>query len=149
MRRESAHTRKQAANWACRPSGAWMEAALPAAGLRLSPPAGLRKPAAWPCACCRLVAGACWSRQPGSEELEGHFARRINLDLCFHGGVGCGVFICYDQQLVEGRRLVAEKPVLEEGALSAPGSEVLDSLHLVHALAAVPKLGPAREVIAS
>ena len=39
--------------------------------------------------------------------------------------------------------------MLEEGALSAPGSEVLDSLHLVHALARVPKLGSVHEVVAS
>ena len=39
--------------------------------------------------------------------------------------------------------------MLEEGAFSAPGSKVLDGLHLVHALAGVPELGPMREVIAS
>ena len=39
--------------------------------------------------------------------------------------------------------------MLEEGALSAPSSEVLDGLHLVHALARVAQLGPAREVVAS
>src|SRR3954463_8014452 len=39
--------------------------------------------------------------------------------------------------------------MLEEGAFSAPGGEVLDGLHLVHALARVSKLGPTREVIAS
>ena len=38
--------------------------------------------------------------------------------------------------------------MLEEGALSAPGGEVLDSLHVVHALAGVPKLAPACEVVA-
>ena len=38
--------------------------------------------------------------------------------------------------------------MLEEGALSAPGGELLDSLHLVHALAGVPELAPAREVVA-
>ena len=54
-----------------------------------------------------------------------------------------------DQQLVEGLGLVAEESVLEEGALSAPGSEVLDGLHLVHTLARVLQLGPAREVVAS
>ena len=43
----------------------------------------------------------------------------------------------------------AEELVLEEGAFSAPDGEVLDSLHLVHALAGVPKLGPTREVVAS
>ena len=52
----------------------------------------------------------------GPRSWRSHFARCINLDLCLHGGVGCGIFICYDQQLVEGRRLVAEKPMLEEGA---------------------------------
>ena len=62
-------------------------------------------------------------------------------------GISCTVRC--DQQLVEGLRLVVEELVLEEGAFSAPGSEVLDSLHLVHALAGVPKLGPAREVVAS
>ena len=71
------------------------------------------------------------------------------MDLCLHGGVGRGILVCYDQQLVEGLWLVAEEPVLEEGAFSAPGGEVLDSLHLVHALARVPKLGPAREVVAN
>lgn len=39
--------------------------------------------------------------------------------------------------------------MLEEGAFSAPGSKVLDSLHLMHALAGVPELSPAREVVAS
>ena len=39
--------------------------------------------------------------------------------------------------------------MLEEGAFSALGCEVLDGLHLVHALTGVPKLGPMREVIAS
>ena len=39
--------------------------------------------------------------------------------------------------------------MLEEGAFSAPGGEVLDSLHLVHALTRVPELGPTREVVAS
>ena len=54
-----------------------------------------------------------------------------------------------DQQLIEGLGLVAEESMLEEGALSAPGGEVLDGLHLVHALAGVAQLGPAREVVAS
>ena len=54
-----------------------------------------------------------------------------------------------DQQLVESRRLVAEKPVLEEGAFSAPGGEVLDGLHLVHALTGVAQLGPVREIVVS
>ena len=39
--------------------------------------------------------------------------------------------------------------VLEEGAFSAPGCEVLDGLHLVHALAGVPELSPTCEVVAS
>ena len=39
--------------------------------------------------------------------------------------------------------------MLEEGAFSAPGCEVLDGLHLVHALAGVPELSPMREVVAS
>ena len=43
--------------------------------------------------------------------------------------------------------LVAKELVLEEGAFSAPGCEVLDGLHLVHALTGVPKLGPTCEVI--
>ena len=54
-----------------------------------------------------------------------------------------------DQQLVEGLGLVAEESMLEEGALSAPDGEVLDRLHLVHALAGIAQLGPAREVVAS
>ena len=53
-----------------------------------------------------------------------------------------------DQQLVERRRLVAEESMLEEGALSAPGGEVLDGLNLVHPLARVAELGPPREVVA-
>ena len=83
-----------------------------------------------------------------SRSLRGHFASRTNLNLRLHGGVGRGILVCYDQQLDEGFWLVAEELVLEEGAFSAPDSEVLDSLHLVHALAGVPKLGPTREVIA-
>ena len=39
--------------------------------------------------------------------------------------------------------------MLEEGAFSTPGCEVLDGLHLVHALAGVPELASAREVVAS
>ena len=39
--------------------------------------------------------------------------------------------------------------MLEEGAFSAPGGEVLDGLHLVDALARVAQLGPEREVVAS
>jgi len=57
------------------------------------------------------------------------------------------VLVGDDQQLIEGLGLIAEEAVLEEGALSAPGSEVLDRLHLVHALAGIAQLGPAREVL--
>jgi len=71
------------------------------------------------------------------------------LNLHLHGGVGHGVLVCYDQQLIEGVWLVADEPVLEEGAFFASGCEVLDGLHLVHAFAGVPELGPTREVIAS
>ena len=42
-----------------------------------------------------------------------------------------------DQQPVEGLGLIVEESMLEEGALSAPGGEVLKDLHLVHALAGV------------
>ena len=66
------------------------------------------------------------------------------MNLRLHGGVGRGVLVCCDQQLIEGLRLIAEELVLEEGAFSSPGSKVLDSLHLMHALAGVPKLGPVR-----
>ena len=59
------------------------------------------------------------------------------------------VLVCYDQQLVEGFWLVAEELVLEEGAFSAPGCEVLNGLHLVHALAGVPMLSPTHEVVVS
>src|SRR3954469_8360623 len=45
--------------------------------------------------------------------------------------------------------VVAEELMLEEGAFSAPSGEVLDGLHLVHALAGVSELGPTREVVAS
>ena len=48
----------------------------------------------------------------------------------------------------EGSWLVAEESVLEEGALSAPGGEVLDGLNLVYPLAGVAELGPPREVVA-
>ena len=54
-----------------------------------------------------------------------------------------------DQQLIKGLGLVTEESVLEEGALSAPGSEVLDGLHLVHALARVAQLGLVHEVVVS
>ena len=40
------------------------------------------------------------SRSSGS--LGGHFASRTNLNLRLHGGVGRGILVCYDQQLVEG-----------------------------------------------
>ena len=59
------------------------------------------------------------------------------------------MFVSDDQQLVERRRLVVEESMLEEGALSAPGGEVLDWLHLVHVFAGVAQLGPAREIVAS
>ena len=39
--------------------------------------------------------------------------------------------------------------MLEEGAFSAPGGEVLDSLHLLHALAGVAQLCLACEVVTS
>ena len=39
--------------------------------------------------------------------------------------------------------------MLEEGAFSAPGGEVLYSLNLVHSLAGIAELGPTREVVAS
>ena len=54
-----------------------------------------------------------------------------------------------DQQLIEGLGLVVEEAVVEEGALSAPGGELLDRLHLVHAFAGMAQLDPAREVVAS
>ena len=54
-----------------------------------------------------------------------------------------------DQQLIEGLGLVEEESMLEEGALLAPGSEVLDPLHLVHAFAGIAQLGLAHEVVAS
>src|SRR3954464_3883736 len=84
----------------------------------------------------------------GSGSLRGDIARRADLNLRLHKGVGRGVFVCYDKQLVEGLWLVAEKLMLEEGAFSAPGGEVFDGLHLVHALAGVSELGPPREVVA-
>ena len=31
-----------------------------------------------------------------SGSLRGHLANRIDLNLCLHGGVGCGVLVCYD-----------------------------------------------------
>ena len=120
--------KKQAANWTCRALLAlgwrlpfWLLVFdcrhLPACGSRLH---GLALVVAW-----LLAPTGVPSRGPRS--LRGHFARCINLDFCLHGGVGRGIFICYDQQLVEGHRLVAEKSVLEEGALSAPGSEACTS----------------------
>ena len=39
--------------------------------------------------------------------------------------------------------------MLEEGVISAPIDEVLDGLNFVDALAAVPELGPAYEVLAA
>ena len=81
--------------------------------------------------------------------MRGDFASRVDLNLRLHGGVGRGILVCCDQQLVEGLQLVAEELVLEEGAFSAPGSKVLHSLHLVHAFAGIAQLGPAREVVAS
>ena len=81
--------------------------------------------------------------------MRGHFSSCANLNLRLHGGVGRGVLVCYDQQLVEGSRLIAEESVLEEGALSAPGGEVLYGLNLVHPFAGVAELGPTREVVAS
>ena len=39
--------------------------------------------------------------------------------------------------------------MLEEGALSTLGGEVLDCLHLVHAFTGVAQLGPACEIVAS
>ena len=39
--------------------------------------------------------------------------------------------------------------MLEEGAFSAPGGEVLYSLNLVHPHAGIAELGPTREVVAS
>ena len=71
------------------------------------------------------------------------------MNLRLHGGVGRGILVCYDQQLVEGFWLVAEELVLEEGAFSAPGGEVLYGLNLVHTLAGVAELGPTCEVVAS
>ena len=90
---------------------------LPAAGSRLRglalvvalllSPAGVR---------CR----SSWSRRS-------YFASRADSNFCLHGGIGRSVLVRYDQQLVEGFWLVAEELVLEEGALSAPGSKVLDA----------------------
>ena len=70
------------------------------------------------------------------------------MELRLHGGVGSGVLVCYDQQFVECSWLVAEELVLEQGALSAPGCEVLYGLHLVHPFAGVAQLGPSRQVVA-
>ena len=39
--------------------------------------------------------------------------------------------------------------MLEEGAFSAPGGEVLYSLNVVHPFARIAELGPTREVVAS
>ena len=81
--------------------------------------------------------------------MRSHFAGCADLNFRLQGGVGRSVLVRYDQQLVEGFWLVAEELVLEKGAFSAPGGEVLDSLHLVHALVGVPELAPAREVFTS
>ena len=84
-----------------------------------------------------------------SWSLRGDFASCADPNLRLHGGVGRGVLVRCDQQLIEGLRLIAEELVLEEGAFSAPGRKVLDGLHLVHALAGVPEFSPARELVAS
>ena len=76
-----------------------------------------------------------------------HLPRGVYSKLGLHRGVGRGVLVRDDQEFVEGSRLVAEESVLEEGALSAPGGEVLDGLNLVHPLAGVAELGPPREVV--
>ena len=91
------------------------------------------------------IGVASWRLRSRSE----HLPRGAYLELGLHRGVSYGVLVCYDQQLVEGSRLVAEESVLEEGALSAPGGEVLYGLNLVHPLAGVAELGPTREVVAS
>ena len=93
---------------------------LPAAGSRLRglalvvalllSPAGI---------CCR----SSWS-------LRSYFASHANLNFGLHGGVSRSVLVLYDQQLVEGFWLVAAELVLEEGAFSAPGCEVLDACSL-------------------
>ena len=74
-----------------------------------------------------------------------HLPRSVHSKLGLHRGVGRGVLVRDDQQLVEGSRLVAEESVLEEGALSAPGGEVLYGLNLVHPFAGVAELGPSHE----
>ena len=86
------------------------------------------------------------SRRLGSRS--GHLPRGVHSELGLHRGVGRGVLVRDDQQFVEGSRLIAEESVLEEGALSAPGGEVLDGLDLMHPLAGVVELGPPREVVA-
>ena len=111
---------------------------LPAAGSRLR---GLAVVVA-------LLLSPAGVRCRSSWSMRSYFASRANLNFRLYGGVGRSVLVRYDQQLVEGFWLVAEELVLEEGAFSAPGCEVLDGLHLVHALAGVPKLAPACEVVA-
>ena len=76
---------------------------LPAAGSRLRglalvvvlllPPTGVPSRSSW--------------------SIRGDFASRADLNLRLHGGVGRGVLVCCDQQLIEGLRLVAEELVIE------------------------------------
>ena len=54
------------------------------------------------------------SRSPRG--LRCHLAGRINQDFRLHGGVGHGMLVGDDQQLIEGLGLVAEESMLEEGA---------------------------------
>ena len=79
---------------------------LPACGSRLH---GLALVVAW-----LLAPTGVASRSPRS--LRSHFARCVNLDFRLHGGVGHGVLVCYDQELVEGCRLVAEKSAASASA---------------------------------
>ena len=72
---ESARMRKPATSWACHLSVAWVEAAHPAAGLRLLQPAGYWKPAVEPCACDHSVAVADWHPQPEFWEPEGRLCQ--------------------------------------------------------------------------
>ena len=133
--------RKPTASRTCRPSDDWAEAALRLLIFNCChlPTGGSRRGAFTLVVVLLLTPTGVTSW--GSGSLRSHFSRRINLDLCLHGGVGHGIFVCYDQHLVRGRRLVAEESVLEEGAFSAPGGEVLDGLHLVHALAGAVQQG--------
>ena len=100
---------------------------LPASGSRLG---GLPLVITW-----LLSPTGVTSRSPRC--LRRHLAGRVYQDFRLHGGVVHGVLVGDDQQLIKGLGLVAEEAMLEEGALSAPGSEVLDCLHLVHAFAGV------------